>query len=269
MAEDRREDALAVEPVERVGVGVADAGRLDLDQHLAGLRAFEVDLDDLERLLGFEGDGGAGLHFEAPFEEIADPPRDARVVVRRVERCKRGFGVVDPVVALFDQRLGVVDGKFGMELEGDGRPIGPRQGGEGREVGPGDDLGIRRLTDDLVLVRGGDRHFALVIQPWFGMNNIVALQTCAPALWGFDDVTAERFGHDLMAETDTDHLCVRSSADEVLERRNPWQWIVDARGRAGDEISAMAVQHSGKQPAWTSYVSSSKPGPNSRANMSG
>jgi hypothetical protein len=27
-----------------------------------GLRAFEIELDDLERLLGFEGDGGAGLH---------------------------------------------------------------------------------------------------------------------------------------------------------------------------------------------------------------
>ena len=39
MAEDRGEDALAVEPVERVGVGVADAGRHDLDQHFAGLRA--------------------------------------------------------------------------------------------------------------------------------------------------------------------------------------------------------------------------------------
>ena len=35
LAEDRREDALAVEAVERVGVGVADAGRHDLDQHFA------------------------------------------------------------------------------------------------------------------------------------------------------------------------------------------------------------------------------------------
>ena len=34
-----REDAFGVEPVERVGVGVADAGRHDLDQHLAGLAA--------------------------------------------------------------------------------------------------------------------------------------------------------------------------------------------------------------------------------------
>src|SRR5690606_9715891 len=42
--EDRREDALAVEAVQRIGVGVADAGRLDLDQHLPGPRAFQIDL---------------------------------------------------------------------------------------------------------------------------------------------------------------------------------------------------------------------------------
>ena len=62
VAEDRGKDAFAVEPVERVGVSVADAGRHDLDQHLASLGAFKVDLDDLQRFLGFEGDGGAGLH---------------------------------------------------------------------------------------------------------------------------------------------------------------------------------------------------------------
>ena len=89
MAEDRREDALAVEPVERVGVGVADAGRHDLDQHFAGLGPFEVELDDLERLLGFERDGGAGLH--ASFSDSteipsADPGADALIVVGRVER---------------------------------------------------------------------------------------------------------------------------------------------------------------------------------------
>ena len=33
-------------------VGVADAGRLDLDQNLASARAVEIDLHDLERLSG-------------------------------------------------------------------------------------------------------------------------------------------------------------------------------------------------------------------------
>ena len=63
MAEDRREQAFAVETIERIGIGVADAGRHDLDQHLAGARAVEIDLDDFERRFRCKGDGGAGLHF--------------------------------------------------------------------------------------------------------------------------------------------------------------------------------------------------------------
>ncbi|KAI1691338.1 hypothetical protein DdX_21946 [Ditylenchus destructor] len=66
MPQYRGEDPLAVEPVERIGVGVADPRRLDLDHHLAGLGPFEVDLDDLQWLLGFERDGGAGLHGVRP-----------------------------------------------------------------------------------------------------------------------------------------------------------------------------------------------------------
>ncbi|MGY3457401.1 hypothetical protein ACVWW5_002851 [Bradyrhizobium sp. LM3.4] len=62
MAQDRREDSFAVEAVERVGVGVADARRLDLDQDFADLRSFQIDLHYLERLLGFESDGGTCLH---------------------------------------------------------------------------------------------------------------------------------------------------------------------------------------------------------------
>ena len=62
MAENRREQPLAVEPVQRVGIGMADARRHDLDQHLAGARPLEVDLDDFQRSLGFKGDGGTALH---------------------------------------------------------------------------------------------------------------------------------------------------------------------------------------------------------------
>ncbi len=65
MAEDRREDALAVEAIERIGVGVADAGRHDLDQNFAGLGSFQIQLDDLERFLRLESDGGACLHGDA------------------------------------------------------------------------------------------------------------------------------------------------------------------------------------------------------------
>jgi hypothetical protein len=45
---------------------MADAGRLDLDQHLARARPFEVHLHDFERLSGGNGDGGAGFHGEVP-----------------------------------------------------------------------------------------------------------------------------------------------------------------------------------------------------------
>jgi hypothetical protein len=34
----------------------------DLDQHFAGLGALEIELDDFERLLGRESNGGAGFH---------------------------------------------------------------------------------------------------------------------------------------------------------------------------------------------------------------
>ena len=43
VAEDRRKQALGVVAGEREPVGVADPGRLDLDQDLAGARALEVD----------------------------------------------------------------------------------------------------------------------------------------------------------------------------------------------------------------------------------
>src|SRR3546814_9420225 len=39
MAKDRREDALRILALQRVGVGMAGAGRHDLDQHFAGTRA--------------------------------------------------------------------------------------------------------------------------------------------------------------------------------------------------------------------------------------
>ena len=53
MAEDRREHALGIGTRERVGVGVADAGRHDLDQHLACFRPFDRDRLDRERLARF------------------------------------------------------------------------------------------------------------------------------------------------------------------------------------------------------------------------
>ena len=62
VAEDRREDAFRVGARQRVGVGVADAGGLDLDQHLAGFRPFDVDGLDGQRFAGLPGYRGAGFH---------------------------------------------------------------------------------------------------------------------------------------------------------------------------------------------------------------
>src|SRR5439155_886074 len=62
VAEHGREQAGRVAPAHGVGVGVADAGRDQADQALAGARALEVDLVDHERLARLPADGGADLH---------------------------------------------------------------------------------------------------------------------------------------------------------------------------------------------------------------
>ncbi len=78
MAEDRREEALGIGARQRELIGVADAGRLDLDQHLAVSRTVEVDLHDLQRLSGGDSDSGAGFHQAVPprqsteFQVVAD-----------------------------------------------------------------------------------------------------------------------------------------------------------------------------------------------------
>jgi hypothetical protein len=66
MAEDRRKQPFRVGARQRELVGVADAGGLDLDQHLALPRAFEVDLGDLQRLSGLDGHCGALLLLIGP-----------------------------------------------------------------------------------------------------------------------------------------------------------------------------------------------------------
>jgi hypothetical protein len=71
MAEDRRKDSFAVEAVKGVGVGVADAGRLDFNQDFAGLGALEIKLDDFKRLLCFECDSGACLHLSLSLKVLA------------------------------------------------------------------------------------------------------------------------------------------------------------------------------------------------------
>ena len=54
--------ALRIGAGQRIGIGMAQPGGHQLHQHLALARALQIQLDNLERLLGFKGDGGAGLH---------------------------------------------------------------------------------------------------------------------------------------------------------------------------------------------------------------
>ena len=67
VTEDRGKQALGIGARARELVGVADAGRLDLDQHFAGLRTVELDGFDLERSIRGECDGSLHLHEECSF----------------------------------------------------------------------------------------------------------------------------------------------------------------------------------------------------------
>ena len=60
--EDRGKEPFGIRARARELVGVADARRLDLDEHLAGLRPFELDVLDDERFPDFPSDCGARLH---------------------------------------------------------------------------------------------------------------------------------------------------------------------------------------------------------------
>ena len=67
VAEDRRKDSLAVETVERIGVGVTDPRRLYLDEDFTGLRSVQIHFRDLEWLLCFGRDGSAWLRSQLHF----------------------------------------------------------------------------------------------------------------------------------------------------------------------------------------------------------
>ena len=66
MAQDGREQPFGIGAGKRELVGVTDARRLDLDQHLSGLRPIEVDFRDDEWLALFQCDGGTGFHGDFP-----------------------------------------------------------------------------------------------------------------------------------------------------------------------------------------------------------
>src|SRR5438105_2021591 len=62
MAEDRRKEPLRITAGQSEFVGMTNAGRLDLDQHLSILGAVELNSLYLERLTSLESDSSACLH---------------------------------------------------------------------------------------------------------------------------------------------------------------------------------------------------------------
>jgi hypothetical protein len=62
VSEDRGEDSLGVRAAQGVGVRMAYACVLDLDEDFASLWRGDVDFDDLERFSDFEGDRCATFH---------------------------------------------------------------------------------------------------------------------------------------------------------------------------------------------------------------
>src|SRR5581483_11876323 len=75
------EDAFRIGAGQRELVGVADAGRLHLDQHFAGLWSVEVDLDDLQRPGLLERNGGSRFHRLSPpgnAPSLAAPPPERK-----------------------------------------------------------------------------------------------------------------------------------------------------------------------------------------------
>jgi hypothetical protein len=62
MTEDRRKQSFRVGAGQCEFVGVADTRGLDLDQHLALARSFELNSRYFQRLSGSDSDGGANIH---------------------------------------------------------------------------------------------------------------------------------------------------------------------------------------------------------------
>ena len=153
-------------PVERVGVGVADAGRHDLDQHFALPSALRgrprrSRAASWPRTLRRRGSSS-----------VASPNRFGRAYAfkkRRIQPPTRAlsFGASSEAMRRIRDRARRRSAsrsapwrKPARIPDGTGRrsPRGrSRRGRERREVGRRDDFGVGRLDDDLVLVRGGDR----------------------------------------------------------------------------------------------------------------
>src|SRR5262249_37817556 len=100
VAEDRREQALRVLARARVLVGVADAGRLDLDQHLAGLGAVELDRCHLERLARPERHCRTPIHVSISSSAAAVAVAGGATIINGKQQRSRGREGALRVIAL-------------------------------------------------------------------------------------------------------------------------------------------------------------------------
>jgi len=71
MAEHAGEDPLAIQSIERVSIGVTNAGRHNFDQHFACLGPFQIQLHNFERFLCFKSDSCACLHWTVSSNSFA------------------------------------------------------------------------------------------------------------------------------------------------------------------------------------------------------
>jgi len=62
MAENGREDAFWIVAGKREGIGMADAGSDDSDEHFTRLRRLDIHFNDLQGLVGGKGYGGTGFY---------------------------------------------------------------------------------------------------------------------------------------------------------------------------------------------------------------
>jgi hypothetical protein len=74
--ENRGEQTFRIGAGQREFIGVTDAGRLDLDQDLAGARTVELDCGDFKGFAGRKGNGGANIHeiFPRPLKRLSSAP---------------------------------------------------------------------------------------------------------------------------------------------------------------------------------------------------
>jgi hypothetical protein len=89
MAENRGKNSLAVQTIQRIGVGVTDARRLDLDENFANLWTIQIKFNNLKRLTSRQCNRCTSLH--AVFSFPHAPTSTVAQITSRMEIENRAF----------------------------------------------------------------------------------------------------------------------------------------------------------------------------------